>query len=43
MLFSVGYTLPYDQSELIFSLSQVRNFLGDDEKDVKMRLYRVMG
>jgi hypothetical protein len=27
MLFSVGYTLPYDQSGVIFSLSKVQNFL----------------
>jgi hypothetical protein len=30
MLFSVGYTLPYDQSGLIYSLSQVQNFPGDE-------------
>jgi hypothetical protein len=30
MLFSIGYTLPYDQSGVIFSLSQVKNFLGDE-------------
>jgi hypothetical protein len=30
MLFSVGYTLPYDRFEVIFSLSQVQNFLGDE-------------
>jgi hypothetical protein len=30
MLFSVGYTLPYDQSGVIYSLSQVQNFLGDE-------------
>jgi hypothetical protein len=30
MLFSVGYTLPYDQSWVIYSLSQVQNFLGDE-------------
>jgi hypothetical protein len=30
MLFSVGYTLPYDRSGVIFSLSQVQNFLGDE-------------
>jgi hypothetical protein len=29
MLFSIGYTLPYDRSGVIFSLSQVQNFLGD--------------
>jgi hypothetical protein len=28
MLLSVGYTLPYDWSGVIFSLSQVHNFLG---------------
>jgi hypothetical protein len=27
MLFSVGYTLPFDRSGVIFSLSQVQNFL----------------
>jgi hypothetical protein len=27
MPFSVGYTLPYDRSGVIFSLSQVQNFL----------------
>jgi hypothetical protein len=27
MLFSVGYTLPYDRSVVIFSLSKVQNFL----------------
>jgi hypothetical protein len=27
MLFSVGYKLPYDRSGVIFSLSQVQNFL----------------
>jgi hypothetical protein len=30
MLFSVGYTLPYDQSGVLYSLSQVQNFLGDE-------------
>jgi hypothetical protein len=30
MLFSVDYTLPYDQSGVIFSLSKVQNFLGDE-------------
>jgi hypothetical protein len=30
MLFSVGYTLPFDQSGIIYSLSQVQNFLGDE-------------
>jgi hypothetical protein len=30
MLFSVGYTLPYDQSGVIYSLSHVQNFLGDE-------------
>jgi hypothetical protein len=30
MLFSVGYTLPYDQSGVIYSLSQVQNLLGDE-------------
>jgi hypothetical protein len=30
MLFSVGYTLPYDQSWVIYSVSQVQNFLGDE-------------
>jgi hypothetical protein len=30
MLFSVGYTLPYDQSGVIYSHSQYQNFLGDD-------------
>jgi hypothetical protein len=30
MLFSVGYTLPYDRSGVIFSLSQVQNFPGDE-------------
>jgi hypothetical protein len=27
MLFSVGYTLPYDRSGVILSLSKVQNFL----------------
>jgi hypothetical protein len=30
MLFSVGYTLQFDRSGVIFSLSQVKNFLGDE-------------
>ena len=30
MLFSVGYTLHYDRPGVIFSLSQVQNFLGDE-------------
>jgi hypothetical protein len=30
MLFSLGYTLPYDQSGVIYSLSQVQNFLGNE-------------
>jgi hypothetical protein len=29
-LFSVGYTFPYDRTGVIFSLSQVQNFLGDE-------------
>jgi hypothetical protein len=29
-IFRVGYTLPYDQPGVIFSLSQVQNFLGDE-------------
>jgi hypothetical protein len=29
-LFSVGYTLPYDRPGVIFSISQVQNFLGDE-------------
>jgi hypothetical protein len=29
-LFSVGYTLTYDRPGVIFSLSQVQNFLGDE-------------
>jgi hypothetical protein len=38
MLFSVGYTLPYDQSGImIYSLSQVQNFLGDDFKPPKQK------
>jgi hypothetical protein len=30
MFFSVDYTLPYDRSGVILSLSQVQNFPGDD-------------
>jgi hypothetical protein len=30
MLFSVAFTLPYDQSGVIYSLSQVQTFLGDE-------------
>jgi hypothetical protein len=30
MLFSVRYSLPNDRSGVIFSLSQVQNFLGDE-------------
>jgi hypothetical protein len=29
-VFSIGYTLPYDPPQVIFSLSHVRNFLGDE-------------
>jgi hypothetical protein len=37
MLFSVGYTLPYDQSGVIYSLSHVQNFLGDEGDSVPFK------
>jgi hypothetical protein len=37
MLFSVGYTLPYDPSGVILSLSQVKNFLGDEGTDAPFK------
>jgi uncharacterized protein YjbK len=36
-LFSIGYTLPYDQLEAIFSLSHVQNFLGDEGSAASLR------
>jgi hypothetical protein len=37
MLLSVGYTLPYDRPGVIFSLSQVQNFLGDESDSAPLQ------
>jgi hypothetical protein len=43
MLFSVAYTLPYDQSGVIYSLSQIQNFLGDEGDSAALQTPQTKG
>jgi hypothetical protein len=43
MLFSVGYTLPHDQFGVIYSLSQLQNFLGDEGDSAPLQTPQIEG
>jgi hypothetical protein len=43
ILFSVGYKLPYNRPGVIFSLSQVQNYLGDERDYRPLRTPQTLG